>query len=157
MGFHDLFYDGDEDTLLFISNAHREFYHDKVKLCRYQDAYHKALIYTLGICNDTRRNIDSIYDFKSGMINVDSLAAGWQTSGSLNVCRMAFNLYTNAMPSADEDTMEKDELKLECSLYSVEDLFACSYAPYFYQAICIRYLEYTKDNRSLHRAFGGLD
>ena len=157
MGFTEIFYDEDESTLLFISEEHRRFYEEKLAMCRYQDVYHKALVYTLGICNDTRRNIDTIYDFKSGMINVDVLAAGWQTSGSLNVCRLAFNLYTNAMPSADEDVMDKDDLKLECSLYSVEDLFACGYAPFFYQAICIRYPEYTKDNRSLHKAFGSLD
>lgn len=157
MGFVDLFYDENEETLLFISDAHREFFYEKLEMCRYKDVYHKALVYTLGICNDTRRNIESIYDFKSGMINVDALAAGWQTSGSLNVCLLAFNLYTDGMPTVDEDAMDKDDLKLECGLYSVSDLFACGYAPYFYQAICIRYPEYTKDSRSLYRAFGGLD
>jgi len=42
-------------------------------------------------------------------------------------------------------------------LYSVEDLFCCGYAPYFWQAIQIRYPEYVKDNRKLYALLGGLD
>ncbi|OAD87848.1 hypothetical protein HMPREF2738_02158 [Clostridiales bacterium KLE1615] len=33
-----------------------------------QDEYHKALCYCLGISNDTRRNINRIYDFKTSCV-----------------------------------------------------------------------------------------
>ena len=42
--------------IIFISEAH-----EKLKELRYQDVYHKALCYCLGISDDTRRNINSIY------------------------------------------------------------------------------------------------
>ena len=47
----------------------------------------------LGISDDTRRNVDSIYDFKTGCVKTECLHEGWQTSGSMKVVRMAFNLY----------------------------------------------------------------
>ena len=44
--------------------------------------YHKALCYCLGINNDTRRNADRIYDFKTGCVKTECLNEGWQTSGT---------------------------------------------------------------------------
>ena len=38
----------------------------------------------------------------------------------------------------------------ECGRYTVEELFCCSYAPYFWQAIQIRYPEYTQENKELY-------
>ena len=45
-----------EQTINFISEAH-----EQLKEVRYQDVYHNALCYCLGISDDTRRNINSIY------------------------------------------------------------------------------------------------
>lgn len=84
-----------EQTINFISEAHEKFYYEKLKEVRYQDVYHKALCYCLGISDDTRRNVDSIYDFKTGCVKTECLHEGWQTSGSMKVVRMAFNLYCN--------------------------------------------------------------
>ena len=49
-----------EQTINFISEAHEKFYYEKLKEVRYQDVYHKALCYCLGISDDTRRNINSM-------------------------------------------------------------------------------------------------
>ena len=80
------------ENIIFISEAHEKFFHEKLKEVRYQDTYHRALVYCLGICEDTRRNVNSIYDFKSGLVKTECLHEGWQTSGSVKVVRMAFNL-----------------------------------------------------------------
>ena len=40
---------------------------------------------------------------------------------------------------------------------TVEDLFCCAYAPFFWQAIQIRYPEYATYNRELYALFGGAD
>jgi len=101
-----------------------------------------ALCYCLGINNDTRNHINSIYNFKTGCVLTECLHEGWQTSGSLKVVRMAFNLYCNGTPSVS-DYEDNEEQLYECKKYTVEDLFCCSYAPYFWQAIQIRYPEYT--------------
>ena len=127
--------------IIFISEAHEKFYYEKLKEVRYQDVYHKALCYCLGINDDTRRNANRIYDFKTGCVKTECLHEGWQTSGSVKVVRMAFNLYCNN----------------ECRQYTVEELFCCAYAPYFWQAIQIRYPEYATYNRKLYALFGGAD
>ena len=51
-----------EEKIIFISDAHEKFYYEKLKEVRYQDVYHKALCYCLGISDDTRRNVYRIYD-----------------------------------------------------------------------------------------------
>lgn len=145
-----------EGKIIFISDAHEKFYYEKLKEVRYQDVYHKALCYCLGICNDTRENAYRIYDFKTGNVKTECLHEGWQTSGSQKVVRMAFNLYCNGTPSV-YDYEDSEEQLSECKLYSVEDLFCCGYALFFWQAIKIRYPEYVKDNRKLYALLGGLD
>ena len=40
---------------------------------------------------------------------------------------------------------------------TVEDIFCCAYAPYFWQAIQIRYPEYVVYNQKLHAMLGGID
>ena len=68
--------------IIFISKAHEKFYYEKLKEVRYQDAYHKALCYCLGINEDTRRNIKRIYDFKTGCVKTECLHEGWQNRGN---------------------------------------------------------------------------
>lgn len=145
-----------KQNIIFISDAHEKFYYEKLKEVRYQDAYHKALVYSLGISNDTRKNIDSIYDFKTGLVKTECLHEGWQTTGSMKVVRIAFNLYCNGTPSVD-DCRKKEEQLEECRQYTVEDLFCCAYAPYFWQAVQIRYPEYATYNHKLYAMFGGED
>jgi hypothetical protein len=145
-----------KESIIFISEAHEKFYYEKLKEVRYQDVYHKALCYCLGINDDTRRNANRIYDFKTGCVKTECLHEGWQTSGSVKVVRMAFNLYCNAAPSVDDYTDAEEQIN-ECRQYTVEELFCCAYAPYFWQAIQIRYPEYATYNRKLYALFGGAD
>lgn len=96
-------------TITFKSKAHKNFYLKYLPECRYQDAYHRALVYCLGIDEDTRNHVNSIYDFKTGCVKTECLNEGWQTSGSVKIVRMAFNLYCNGTPSVLdlEDADEK--------------------------------------------------
>ena len=100
------------ENIIFISDAHEKFYYEKLKEVRYQDVYHKALCYCLGISDDTRRNVDSIYDFKTGCVKTECLHEGWQTSGSMKVVRMAFNLYCNGTPSVDDYTKTEEQTNI---------------------------------------------
>lgn len=70
------------ENIIFISDAHEKFYYEKLQEVRYQDVYHKALCYCLGINGDTRKNADRIYNFKTGSVKTKCLHEGWQTSGS---------------------------------------------------------------------------
>jgi hypothetical protein len=127
--------------ITFKNKAHEDFYQEYLLKCRYQDVYHKALVYCLGIDQDTRRNAERIYNFQTGCVQTGCLHEGWQTSGSMKIVRMAFNLYCNGTPSVG-DTEDTDEQLAECRCYTVEDLFCCGYARYFWEAVKIRYPEY---------------
>ena len=97
-----------------------------------------------------------IYDFKTGCVITECLHEGWQTSGSVRVIRMAFNLYCNGTPSVS-DYEDAEEQVDECRQYTVEEIFCCAYAPYFWQAIQIRYPEYATYNHKLYALLGGTD
>lgn len=129
------------NTITFKNEDHENFYWDYLAKCRCQDVYHKALVYCLGIDNDTRGAVNQIYDFKTGCVKTECLHKGWITSGSAKIVRMAFNLYCNATPSVNDYEDIDDQLK-ESKRYTVEDLFCCGYARYFWEAIKIRYPEY---------------
>ena len=98
-------------TITFKSKEHGKFYEEYLKKCRYQDVYHRALVYCLGIDRDTRNNVNKIYNFKTGCVKTECLQEGWQTSGSLRIVRMAFNLYCNGTPSVGDYEAEEDQLK----------------------------------------------
>lgn len=80
------------ENIIFISDAHEKFYYEKLQEVRYQDVYHKALCYCLGINGDTRKNADRIYNFKTGSVKTKCLHEGWQTSGSLKVVMLKVRL-----------------------------------------------------------------
>ena len=132
-------------NILFADAEHREFYTEQTAKLM-QDCYHRALIYTLGICSDTRRRFDSIYDVKDRSINPEAINAEWQTGGSMKVTRLAFNLFTDGTPTACWSSNSGDVAKdiAELTQYSVSDIFCCSFAPYFFEAIKIRYPEYLR-------------
>nr|WP_304969903.1 DUF6075 family protein [Romboutsia ilealis] len=131
-------------------------YYEKLKQARYQDCYHKALIYILGISEDTRNHFSQIYDIKSGYIKPECLHQGWQTSGSVRVVRLAFNLYTDGTPSVD-DYESRDEQISECREYSVGNIFCCGYAVYFWQGIRLRYPEYCQKQKSVEEILAEME
>lgn len=133
-----------EQRIIFESREHEAFFYEMLNKCRYKDVYHIALVYTLGISADTREHIDSIYDFNTGFIKNDCIRDGWQTGTDKKVTRLAMNLYCGGTPSmyAYED---KDDIEDEIHKYNVDEIFCCSYAPYFFQAIKLRFPEYTRN------------
>ena len=115
-------------TITFKNKEHEKFYYTYLPKCRYQDVYHKALVYCLGIDRDTRENAEQIYDFKTGYVKTECLHEGWQTSGSVRIIRLAFNLYCDGTPSVYDYEGDSDRQVDECREYSVSDLFCCGYA-----------------------------
>ena len=130
-------------SITFKDKEHEKFYNTYLPKCRMQDVYHKALIYCLGISADTRNNINQIFNVRTDCVNPDCLQEGWITSGSAKVVRLAFNLYCNSAVSVFHYD-KADERLDEYKYYTVEDLFCCGYAPYFWEAVRLRYPEYCK-------------
>jgi len=128
----------------FIDNKHKEFWNKKYKEMQAlgkTDVYYKSIVYTLGICETTRDNFDNIFNLKTGEINVDSLQEAYQIGSSEKVTRMAFSLWNRCNYDSYED-VENGNIS---SSYNPSEIFCCSYAPYFYEGIKIRYPEYTKE------------
>lgn len=125
-------------SLVFKDGEHEKFYYEILGYIKHHDCYHRALVYLLGISGDTRDNFRRIYDAESGCVRTECLREGWQTSGCGRIIRMAFNLYCNGTPSVYN---YEEQLK-ECQCYTVEDIFCCEYAVYFWKAVKIRYPEY---------------
>jgi hypothetical protein len=132
-----------ESNIRFADDEHKAFYLEKAQLLK-PDAYLSSLIYTLGVCYDTRRHFRSIYDIRQRRVNPDVVREPWQTGSSLKVTRLAFQLFTDTTPTAFLDGAENID---ECKRYSVSDIFSCSYAPFFIQAINLRYPQYLNMGR----------
>jgi hypothetical protein len=128
-------------NIRFAGNEHLKFYNEQAYRLS-PDCYLKALIYTLGICDDTRRNFGSLYDVIHRRIVPEEVNAEWQTGSSLRVTRLAFQLFTDVTPSAYLRPGNPDFD--ECARYSVSDIFCCGYAPFFFEAIKLRYPEYMR-------------
>lgn len=126
----------------FIDNEHQNFYEQKLNEIGKSDVYRKALVYTLGICETTREHFADIFDLKEGLINRNSLHSAYITSSSAKVVRMAFSLWNSNSYDSDEDV----ENRIVSPHYTPAEIFCCSYSPYFYEAVKIRFPEYAGGN-----------
>ena len=117
-------------NLRFASPEHRDFFLDMMSEARRNDCYHRAFFYVMGIAPETRSNIRQMFDFKQDCIEPDGMNGGWQTSGTVKVCHLAFNLSNGY----SEEGRER--------YFTPEELFCCEFAAYFMEGMKVRYPEY---------------
>lgn len=121
------------ENIRFASKEHKDFYSQMLIKTRNDDSYHRAFFYAMGICEETRRNIRTLFDFTNGGIEPDGLSAPWQTGSTRRLCRLAFNLWNGWTQEGKEQ-------------YSTPyELFDCGFAQYFFEAIQLRYPEYCRN------------
>lgn len=124
--------------MIFKDLEHEEFYNKVVEQTNSSnDPYRKALFYTLGLTEPTRRNIDSLYNFKERCIDFNGLRNGWQTGTTTKVTRLAFNLYNGFAGSTGDDDHNDDPEN-----YTPYNLFDTGLMIYMFEAIKLRYPEY---------------
>jgi hypothetical protein len=117
----------------FRNAMHRAFFVEMMEKSKINDCYHRAFFYVMGIASETRQNINAMFDFKHDVIEPDGMHGGWQTSGTVKICHLAFNLWNGYT----EEGRERD--------FTPEELFCCEFAPYFMEGIKIRYPEYCRE------------
>jgi len=117
----------------FHSKEHRDFFLEMMSKCRVNDSYHRAFIYVMGIARETRRNINVMFDFENDCILPEGMHGGWQTSGTVRVCHLAFNLWNGYAEESNE------------RMSTPYELFCCEFAPYFMEGIKLKYPEYCKE------------
>lgn len=81
----------------FKDNDHSDYYEEFIKRDKTnpRDPERKALFYLLALNDNCRSNINRLYDFKNHQIKFEGLSSSFQTSGSLAITKLAFNLYNN--------------------------------------------------------------
>lgn len=125
------------ENIRFVSKEHETFYYNMLKAVCSSDVFRKAFFYTMGISAGTRNHITALFDFEESLIKPEGLSAPWQTGSTKRLCRLAFNLWNG--------WTEEGKEQYSAPYY----LFDCSFAPYFFEAIRLRYPEYC---RSLERS-----
>lgn len=120
----------------FKDEEHKAFFEEQVaKTNSTSDPFRKSLFYALGLTKETRNNIEQLYDYSESCIEFEGLKKGWQTGTTTKVCRLAFNLYNGLHGEHDE--------KERASSYTPYELFDCSLMEYMFEAVRIRYEEYS--------------
>ena len=134
--------------MIFKDKKHENSFHqilDKMQI-NYSDTERTALAYLLALNEDCCNHINDLYSFEERIILPEGLDQEWQTHTSLKTTRLAFNLYNgycyDGQTYTDPEGYEND---LPIKYYCPVHLFACSYAPYYWEAIKIRYPEYTEE------------
>lgn len=114
-------------NVVFNGNPHKQFFYGMLMRCQKQDSYHQAFFYAAGLAEEIRANIGELFDFERDQVCLEGLYAGWQTSGTDRITRLAFNLWNGWVEEGNE------------YLTSPYELFAGFHAPYFWEAIRLRY------------------
>ena len=134
----------------FYDEEHKKFWRNKLQemtILGKTDVYYRSLVYVLGICPVTREHFNDIFNLRKGEINIDSLHSAYQTGTSAKTTRMAFSLWNRCLFDSTEDI----ENSKYSPYYNPSEIFCCSYAPYFYEGIKIRYPEYTREHNAYER------
>lgn len=112
--------------IMFSTEKHKEFFISMITKVNTWDRYHMALFYTLGISPGCRKHIEDLFTFTGknyGIKPETALLHDWQTDGSRTCTRLGYNLFNGFIDRKTDPG----------------SLFACKYAPYFLEAIKLRY------------------
>lgn len=121
----------------FKNNAHSERYQELMKNMLHDNVYYRSVAYLIALNDDCYRNMSSIFNIEKGRIILEGVNEGWQTSSSLRVTRLIYNLWNGYCYSECES-----EDPTPSSDYTVSEIFYDSDSRYFFEAIKIRYPEH---------------
>lgn len=127
----------DLKNLKFIDLDHERFFVRNMTKRGSMDPQNMALWYCLGISEIAREHIDHIYDAEHTSMRKECLQADWQTDQSRKAVRLAFHLFNDCIP--DLYGLTEHEQIEECREYSVNRIFDCEFAPFFWEAVKIRF------------------
>jgi hypothetical protein len=121
-------------NMKFYGKEHENLYFELLEKMSSSDRCHKALAYLITLDSECRKHIDDLYDFGRKAIRPDSLNKGWQTGTSIKTTRLAYNLFTGSTLWCEKGTER---------FCSASEIFCCGYAPYYFEAVKLRFPEYT--------------
>lgn len=128
----------------FMDDTHWQCFTSIINKMQQSDVYHMSMAYLLSLDTVTRQHVSDIFDYDEDCIRTDALQEPWQTGTSQKTTRLAFNLWNGCCSDGDTYTdSEGYTADLPSGEYSVVDIFSCSYAAYYWEAVKIRFPEYT--------------
>lgn len=119
----------------FRNKEHEERYKTILRKAKQSDCYHSAVAYLLALDNVCYEHQNEIFDFEEDCIKPESVQTAWQTDSSQKTTRLIFNLWNGFC----YDSEDSESVSL---YYAPDSIFTCCYAPYYFEAIKLRYPEY---------------
>lgn len=121
------------NEIIFLDDEHKARYEELIQDFSFNgkiDTYRSSLAYLIALTDETYRNRSRLYDTKERSIIPEGLNAAFQTGTTTRLTMLAFNLFTSSTAFCDDDMRE----------YCTPDyIFESNLAPYFVEAIKIRY------------------
>lgn len=133
-------------NIKYYDEVHEELYITILSKMRSKDCYHISVAYLISLDRVCREHISDIFDFENDRIKPDTVFNhGWQTGTSFKTTRLAYNLWNGYCTDGETYTDKNGyESFLISNEYAVDNIFCCLYAPYYWQAVQLRYPEYTQ-------------
>lgn len=120
-------------SIIFRDKRHEELFKKICIKMKYRDEWHLPVAYLLSLDAVCRNHINELFYFEEDIVKHSGLNRPWQTDTSRKTTRLMFNLWNNYC--SDDDGSAK--------YYDVADIFSCDYAPYYWEAIKLRFPHYT--------------
>lgn len=134
-------------NIIYRDSEHEAMFLEICGLIENLDCYHLAVAYLLTLDVVLSEHVPDVFDLTHDCIVPDGLTKGWQTGTSKNTTRLLFNLWNNYTADFIPEEERDEDFSDKTSYYSVSEIFCCPYAPYYWQAVKLRYPEYTGDGR----------
>lgn len=120
-------------SIKFYDTEHEKAYNEICKKMSYLDEYHSAVAYLFSLDTVCREHVNELFDFVDDCINPFVLDKPWQTSFSRSTTRLAFNLWNGLCCDDDFNSI--------CN-FTVARIFCNIYAPYYVEALKLRFPSY---------------
>lgn len=125
---------------IFADEKHESIYNECLQKMKCDDGYHQVVAYLLGLDVVLREHIEDVFDFEEdGIKPKTALNHPWQTGTSRKTTRLLMNLWNGCV----EDYDEYGEGHVSY-YYAVDEIFDTDYAPYYWEAIKLRFPFYTR-------------
>lgn len=129
--------------MIFQGKEHEKMFNKLCKEMPYLDNFHMSLAYLLTLDTVLRNHIGALYDVKKDVIIFEGLNKPFQTHTSKKTTRLAFNLWDGSVYDSDppETYINEDDEKayVPSKYYAPDSIFNCTYAPYYIEALKMRF------------------
>lgn len=121
-----------DEEIYFSNKEHKNIFYQllaELPENKQNNVEYLSTLYLLSSNEEIRNHINEVFDFKKYMIKLNCLNQGWQTSGSISVVLLAFNLwngYISDIPKSSSPVSIFENLDfngIECALQAIRIRF----------------------------------